>query len=202
MKARGKFLVGSGIIVATLLSLAYVGYTQSKTYYHTISELPTLQAAALHQRMRVSGNVRAGSIAHRDGRVDFVLEEQGKSLAGQLCRPRSASRHLQGRRASARRRAPDAGRQFHSRTGAGEVRIQVPGQPTGAPAAAPARRERHRSSEQELTGGIRGYFRFVCAAARVSGSSVCVRRRDRGNRHAPHRCSPKVRAMPGWLSSA
>ena len=42
MNARGKFLIGSGIIVATLVALAYVGYTQSKTYYHTISELPTL----------------------------------------------------------------------------------------------------------------------------------------------------------------
>ena len=81
MKARKKFLVGSGIIVATLLALAYVGYTQSKTYYHTISELPSLQGSTLHQRMRVSGNVRAGSIAHRDGRVNFVLEEQGKDLS-------------------------------------------------------------------------------------------------------------------------
>jgi cytochrome c-type biogenesis protein CcmE len=80
MKARGKFIVGSAIIVATLLLLAYVGYTQSKTYYHTISELSTLQGSALHQRMRVSGNVRAGSIAHLDGRVDFVLEESGQSL--------------------------------------------------------------------------------------------------------------------------
>jgi len=80
MKARTKFLVGSGIIVVTLCMLAYVGFTQSKTYYHTISELPTLQGVSLHQRMRVSGNVRAGSISHRDGRVDFVLEEQNKTL--------------------------------------------------------------------------------------------------------------------------
>ena len=80
MKARGKFLIGSGIIIATLLVLAYVGFTQSKTYYHTISELPTLSAPALHQRMRVSGNVRAGSISHADGRINFVLEEQGKDL--------------------------------------------------------------------------------------------------------------------------
>ena len=80
MKARTKFLVGSGIIVATLCMLAYVGFTQSKTYYHTISELPTLQGMSLQQRMRVSGNVRAGSISHRDGRVDFVLEEQSKTL--------------------------------------------------------------------------------------------------------------------------
>lgn len=80
MKARGKFIIGSGIIAATLLLLAYVGFTQSKTYYHTISELSTLQGSALHQRMRVSGDVRAGSISHLDGRVDFVLEENGKDL--------------------------------------------------------------------------------------------------------------------------
>jgi len=80
MKGRAKFLIGSGIIVATLLVLAYVGYTESKTYYHTISELSGLKGSELHQRMRVSGNVRAGSIAHADGRVDFVLEEEGKAL--------------------------------------------------------------------------------------------------------------------------
>ena len=80
MKARRKFLIGSGIIVVTLVSLAYVGFTQSKSYYHTIAELGTLNGSSLDQRMRVSGNVRAGSIAHVAGRVDFVLEEQGKSL--------------------------------------------------------------------------------------------------------------------------
>jgi cytochrome c-type biogenesis protein CcmE len=80
MKARTKFLVGSGIIVVTLCMLAYVGFTQSKTYYHTIAEVGTLQPSALHQRMRISGNVRSGSIAHRDGRVDFVLEEENKTL--------------------------------------------------------------------------------------------------------------------------
>jgi cytochrome c-type biogenesis protein CcmE len=80
LKAQKKFLVGSALIVLTLLVLAYVGYTQSKTYYHTISELSTLRASQLHQRMRVSGNVRTGSIEHRDGRTDFVLEEQGRSL--------------------------------------------------------------------------------------------------------------------------
>jgi len=80
MNARGKFIVGSGIIVATLLVLAYVGFTQSKTYYHTISELSSLQGSALHQRMRVSGNVRPGSISRLADRVDFVLEEAGQSL--------------------------------------------------------------------------------------------------------------------------
>jgi cytochrome c-type biogenesis protein CcmE len=80
MKAQSKFLIGSGIIVATLAFLAYVGFTQSKTYYHTISELAALSPASQHQRMRVSGNVRAGSIMHLEGRVNFVLEEEGKTL--------------------------------------------------------------------------------------------------------------------------
>lgn len=80
MNVRTKFLIGSGIIVVTLISLAYVGFTQSKTYYHTITELSTLQGASLHQRMRVSGNVRNGTIQHLPGRVDFVLTEQGKDM--------------------------------------------------------------------------------------------------------------------------
>jgi cytochrome c-type biogenesis protein CcmE len=81
MKARSKFLIGSTIIVITLVFLAYVGFTQSKTYYHTISELGTLESAALHQRLRVSGNVRNGSIEHVSGRVNFVLTEEGKDLS-------------------------------------------------------------------------------------------------------------------------
>ena len=80
MKARTKFSVGSGIIVVTLASLAYVGFTQSKTYYHTITELSTLHGATLHQRMRVSGNVKNGTISHMPGAVDFVLTEQGRDL--------------------------------------------------------------------------------------------------------------------------
>jgi len=80
MRARGKFIVGSAIIIATLVSLAYVGYTQSKTYYHTIAELASLQPSALHQRMRVSGYVHSGSIQHLPGHLDFILEEQGKMM--------------------------------------------------------------------------------------------------------------------------
>lgn len=80
MNARKKFVVGSFVIIATLIVLAYVGYTQSKTYYHTISEVSAMHGSALEQRMRVSGNVRDGSIQHVDGRVDFVLEEEGKTM--------------------------------------------------------------------------------------------------------------------------
>ena len=80
VKTKVKFAIGSGIIVATLSCLAWVGAEQSKTYYHTISELPTLNGPALHQRLRVGGDVKAGSIQHYSGRIDFVLVEEGKGL--------------------------------------------------------------------------------------------------------------------------
>lgn len=81
MKAQKKFVIGSLIIIATLIGLAYVGYTQSKTYYHTIKELAALSPVAMHQRMRVSGVVENGSIKHVPGQIDFVLTEEGKNLS-------------------------------------------------------------------------------------------------------------------------
>ncbi|HVN08217.1 MAG TPA: cytochrome c maturation protein CcmE [Patescibacteria group bacterium] len=80
MNTRLKFAVGVALILSTLGYLAWSGVSESKTYYHTISELDGLHGASLHQRMRVSGNVQAGSIQHLPGRIDFVLEEQGRSL--------------------------------------------------------------------------------------------------------------------------
>lgn len=80
MTTRMKFSIGSAIIVMTLGWLGWVGVSQSKTYYHTIAELDSLSGVARHQRMRVSGDVVDGSIRRLPGRVDFVLEEQGKKL--------------------------------------------------------------------------------------------------------------------------
>lgn len=80
MKTKAKFAIGVAIIVVSLSCLAYLGAQQSKTYYHTISEIPTLSGSALHQRLRVGGDVQQGSIHHYSGRVDFVLVEQGKTL--------------------------------------------------------------------------------------------------------------------------
>ena len=80
MKTKAKFAVGAGIILVALSCLAYAGFKQSKTYYHTISEIPTLSGSALHQRLRVGGDVKAGTIQHYSGRIDFVLVEQGKTL--------------------------------------------------------------------------------------------------------------------------
>jgi cytochrome c-type biogenesis protein CcmE len=80
MKKQAKFGIGIGVIVAALGFLAWLGYGESKTYYHTIAELQTLTGSARKQRMRVGGTVAEGSIRRLSGRVDFVLEGEGKTL--------------------------------------------------------------------------------------------------------------------------
>jgi cytochrome c-type biogenesis protein CcmE len=80
MKKQAKFGVGIGVIVVALGFLAWLGYGESKTYYHTIAELQTLNSSAKTQRMRIGGTVEAGSIRRLAGRVDFVLEGEGKTL--------------------------------------------------------------------------------------------------------------------------
>jgi len=81
MKKKAKFGIGAAIIVATLSWLAVVGARESKTYYHTIAELSALKGSEARHRIRVGGTVRPGSIVRYTGRVDFVLEGEGKSLA-------------------------------------------------------------------------------------------------------------------------
>jgi len=80
VKKQAKFGIGISVIIVSLACLAWLGYGESKTYYHTIAELQTLKGADLSHRMRVGGSVAAGSIRRFTGRVDFVLEGEGKSL--------------------------------------------------------------------------------------------------------------------------
>jgi len=80
VKKQAKFGVGISVIVISLGFLAWLGYGESKTYYHTIAELSTLNGSARTQRMRVGGTVEPGSIRRLSGRVDFVLEGEGKKL--------------------------------------------------------------------------------------------------------------------------
>ena len=80
MKKQAEFGIGISVIVISLGFLAWLGYGESKTYYHTIAELPTLNGSARTQRMRVGGTVEPGSIRRLSGRVDFVLEGEGKKL--------------------------------------------------------------------------------------------------------------------------
>jgi cytochrome c-type biogenesis protein CcmE len=80
VQKRAKFGIGIGVIVVSMAFLAWLGYGESKTYYHTIAELPTLHGAARSHRLRVGGTVEPGSIHRLPGRVDFVLQGEGQSL--------------------------------------------------------------------------------------------------------------------------
>jgi len=81
VRKQAKFGIGISVIVVSMAFLAWLGYGESKTYYHTIAELQTLNGRALKQRMRVGGTVAPNSIHRYSGRVDFVLEGEGKTLS-------------------------------------------------------------------------------------------------------------------------
>ena len=80
MKKQAKFGIGIGVIVVSMGCLAWLGYGESKTYYHTLAELDGLKGSERSQHMRIGGTVAEGSIHRMTGRVDFVLEGEGKSL--------------------------------------------------------------------------------------------------------------------------
>jgi len=79
-----KFAIGSIVIVLTLSYLAYSGYQESKTYYHTVPELYAMKDQMKDQaydlRLQVSGDVVPGSIK-RDGKVvNFVIGAEPQTL--------------------------------------------------------------------------------------------------------------------------
>src|SRR5438045_9057942 len=80
VKKQVKFGVGIGVIVASMGFLAWLGYGESKTYYHTIAGLRRLKGAAKEQRMRVGGTVAPGSIYRLTGRRRCGLERDRQPL--------------------------------------------------------------------------------------------------------------------------
>jgi cytochrome c-type biogenesis protein CcmE len=80
VQKQAKFGIGIAIIVVSLGFLAWLGYGESKTYYHTIAELQTLHGKERAHRIRVGGTVEPGTIKRFTGRVDFVLDGEGKQL--------------------------------------------------------------------------------------------------------------------------
>lgn len=75
-----RFGLVSAIIVISLGYLAYTGVQESKSYYVTIKELKTMDDGAYRKRLRVAGTVQPGSIKRHGSRVEFLLEEEGKTL--------------------------------------------------------------------------------------------------------------------------
>src|SRR5207302_4641473 len=76
-----RFAVAIAVILMTLSYLAYTGVQESKSYYVTIAELRGMGDKAYTKRLRVAGNVVPGSIKRQGAKVDFLLQEETRTLA-------------------------------------------------------------------------------------------------------------------------
>lgn len=73
MKKYGKFAALIVIVVGTLAWLAVSGMSGSQTYYKSISEMDQMGGQAYGKRLRVGGDIAAGSIQRVGKEVQFVL---------------------------------------------------------------------------------------------------------------------------------
>ena len=80
MRKYGKFAVLIALVVGALIWLASSGATETKTYYKTIVELNQMGDRAFNERVRVGGDIAAGSIQHVNGKVNFTLTQDKREL--------------------------------------------------------------------------------------------------------------------------
>ncbi len=80
MKKYGKFAALIVIVVGTLAWLAASGMSGSQTYYKSISEMGQMGNQAYGKRLRVGGDVAAGSIQRVGKEVQFVLIQDNLKL--------------------------------------------------------------------------------------------------------------------------
>jgi cytochrome c-type biogenesis protein CcmE len=81
MKRYGKFIALIAVVIGTLVWLATAGMKDTKTYYKTITELGQMGDKAYGERLRVGGDVEAGSIHRVGNEVQFVLVQDKMRLA-------------------------------------------------------------------------------------------------------------------------
>jgi cytochrome c-type biogenesis protein CcmE len=73
MQKYGKFAALIVIIVGTLIWLATASMKDNQTYYKTVAELGQMGDQAFVKRLRVGGDVGAGSIVRKGSTVEFEL---------------------------------------------------------------------------------------------------------------------------------
>ncbi len=78
MRKYGKFAALIVIVIGTLAWLAASGMSGSQTYYKSISEMRQMGGQAYGKRLRVGGDVAAGSIQRVGKETHFVLDQQDK----------------------------------------------------------------------------------------------------------------------------
>src|SRR5579872_2368616 len=80
MQKYGKFAALIVVVVGTLVWLAFTGGKDSQAYYKTVNEVKAMGQKACGQRLRLEGNVAAGSIQRVGNQTQFVLEYQNKAM--------------------------------------------------------------------------------------------------------------------------
>ena len=80
MKTYLRFGALVVVILGTLGWLAFTGINESKTYYKTISELKSMNAAEQAKRVRVTGDIVPGSIQRAGTQVHFTIVEKERNL--------------------------------------------------------------------------------------------------------------------------
>jgi cytochrome c-type biogenesis protein CcmE len=68
-----KFVIGSVIIVLALAFLGFTGFQDTASYYQTVSELKASGEAAYGRKLRVEGDVVAGSIVPAPKQTQFMI---------------------------------------------------------------------------------------------------------------------------------
>jgi len=80
MKKYGKFAALIVVVIGTLVWLAGAGMKENNTYYKTITELGQMGDRAYNARLRVGGDVEAGSIQRVGSTVNFVIVQDKARL--------------------------------------------------------------------------------------------------------------------------
>jgi cytochrome c-type biogenesis protein CcmE len=80
MRKYGKFAALITVVVGTMVWLAISGGKQSQAYYKTVNEVKQMGNQAYGKRLRLEGNVAAGSIQHVGSQTQFVLEYENTRM--------------------------------------------------------------------------------------------------------------------------
>jgi len=70
-------LVGIAIVVGAVVWLAATGFDESKAYFKTVPELAAMGDAAHGKRIKVAGDVKAGTLVRTPHLTTFELELEG-----------------------------------------------------------------------------------------------------------------------------
>ena len=79
---KKKFIIGGLILFLAIGYLGFMGFSNSASYYFTVSEVLAQGSSIYNQNVRVNGKVLPGSVEQKSGdlSLEFTVTEGGKNL--------------------------------------------------------------------------------------------------------------------------